>query len=121
MSKIIGNTTATPTPRSDWNQVDEAKADFILNKPELGSLATKDVIGKADLSSDVQTSLGKADIALDQAKAHTDSEIAKTQSALAEKENAGAAANALTEAKTYTDNVASQKSQVQIITWGADD
>lgn len=34
MSKIIGNTTATPTPRSDWNQVDETKADFILNKPE---------------------------------------------------------------------------------------
>lgn len=33
MSKIIGNTTATPTPRSDWNQVDETKADFILNKP----------------------------------------------------------------------------------------
>ena len=34
MSKIIGNTTATPTPRSDWAQTDPSKADFILNKPE---------------------------------------------------------------------------------------
>ena len=33
-NKIIGNTTATPTPRSNWTQQDETKADFILNKPE---------------------------------------------------------------------------------------
>lgn len=33
MSKIIGNTTTTPVPRSDWKQVDSTKADFILNKP----------------------------------------------------------------------------------------
>ena len=33
MSKIIGNTTATPVPRSNWLQTDESKADFILNKP----------------------------------------------------------------------------------------
>lgn len=69
--KIIGNTTATPTPRSDWNQADEAKADFILNKPALGSIAEKDVIEKNDLASDVQTSLGKADVALDSAKTYT--------------------------------------------------
>lgn len=33
MSKIIGNTTATPNPRPDWNQTDETKADYIKNKP----------------------------------------------------------------------------------------
>lgn len=33
----------------------------------------------------------------------------------------GASANALTEAKIYADNAAAQKSQVQIIIWGADD
>ena len=33
MAKIIGNTTATTTPRSDWNQTDETKADYIKNKP----------------------------------------------------------------------------------------
>lgn len=35
MPKIIGNTTATPNPRPDWNQVDSSKADYILNKPYL--------------------------------------------------------------------------------------
>lgn len=99
MSKIIGNTTATPTPRSDWNQVDETKADFILNKPELGSLATKDVVAKSDLSSDVQTSLGKADVALEQAKSYTDGEVAEAteilQSAINNKENKGTASTAV--------------------------
>lgn len=33
MAKIIGNTTATPNPRSDWAQTDSTKADFIKNKP----------------------------------------------------------------------------------------
>ena len=33
MGKIIGNTTATPNPRPDWNQTDENKADYIKNKP----------------------------------------------------------------------------------------
>jgi hypothetical protein len=32
---IIGNTTATPYPRPDWNQTDEAKADYIKNKPNV--------------------------------------------------------------------------------------
>lgn len=30
---IVGNTTATPNPRPDWNQTDETKADYIKNKP----------------------------------------------------------------------------------------
>lgn len=33
MAKIIGNTTATPNPRPDWNQTDPTKADYIKNKP----------------------------------------------------------------------------------------
>ena len=33
--EIIGNTTATPNPRPDWLQTDEAKADYIKNKPEI--------------------------------------------------------------------------------------
>lgn len=32
---IIGNTTATPSPRPDWTQDDELKADFIKNKPDI--------------------------------------------------------------------------------------
>lgn len=33
MPKIIGDTTATPNPRPDWNQTDETKSDYIKNKP----------------------------------------------------------------------------------------
>ncbi len=58
MSKIIGNTTATPNPRPDWAQVDEAKADFIKNKPKLGLMATKDIVEMSDLSDEVKSSLG---------------------------------------------------------------
>jgi len=35
MGKIIGNTTATPNPRPDWNQTDSTKADYIKNKPTI--------------------------------------------------------------------------------------
>ena len=42
MPKIIGNTTATPNPRPDWNQTDETKADYIKNKPEI--LTEADVV-----------------------------------------------------------------------------
>ena len=45
MAKIIGNTTATTTPRSDWNQTDETKADYIKNKPT--NLASQDDIANA--------------------------------------------------------------------------
>ena len=36
--EIIGNTTATPNPRPDWNQTDETKADYIKNKPDIEQL-----------------------------------------------------------------------------------
>ena len=42
MSKIIGNTTATPNPRPDWNQTDDTKADYIKNKPTV--LTEEDVV-----------------------------------------------------------------------------
>ena len=64
MAKIIGNTTATPNPSPDWMQIDEAKADFIKNKPTLGALSSKSEVAKDDLSSDIQASLNKADTAI---------------------------------------------------------
>ena len=48
----------------------DAKSNFsgsytdLTNKPTLGSLAAKSTVAKADLATDVQTSLGKADTAL---------------------------------------------------------
>jgi hypothetical protein len=57
MSKIVGNTTATPVPRSNWEQTDKNKIDYIRNKPTLGVISKKDVIAKDDLTTDVQSSL----------------------------------------------------------------
>ena len=59
--RIIGNTTATPMPVSDWNQTNEAKADYIKNKPILGGLSSKDIISVTDLDSSVQASLAKVE------------------------------------------------------------
>jgi hypothetical protein len=42
MSKIIGNTTTTPVPRSDWAQTNPEKVDFIKNKPDI--LTEEDVV-----------------------------------------------------------------------------
>ena len=56
----------TDSQISAWN----AKSNFsgsytdLTNQPTLGSLAAKSTVAKADLASDVQTSLGKADTAL---------------------------------------------------------
>lgn len=47
MSKIIGNTTATPNPQPDWNQTNPAKADYIKNKPDISKMegiATTDYV-----------------------------------------------------------------------------
>lgn len=43
-SKIIGNTTATPNPRPNWNQTDITKADYIKNKPIWSAGVTEDGI-----------------------------------------------------------------------------
>lgn len=35
---IIGDTTATPNPRPDWNQTDDTKANYIDNKPDISDV-----------------------------------------------------------------------------------
>lgn len=39
--KIIGDTTATPNPRPDWNQDDSTKASYIKNKPDIDALISR--------------------------------------------------------------------------------
>lgn len=53
----IKNYINEKAPQSDWAQTDSTKADFIKNKPELGTLAAKDEVSKTDLAADVQESL----------------------------------------------------------------
>ena len=119
MAKIIGNTTATPVPRSDWAQTNENKADYILNKPELGNLATKDVVSKTDLASDVQASLGKADTAIQSLDGYATETY--VNDAVANKADKTHTHNDVYYTKAETDTALSNKSQVQIITWEADD
>lgn len=111
MSKIIGNTTATPVPRSDWNQTDKKRPDFIRNKPELGTISEKDVIDKADLTTDIQSSLEQID-----AKANVLTLSTEEYEALEKAE----ATNANT-LYMITDAEEEPSTQVQIITWEDDD
>ena len=46
MAKIIGNTTATPNPRPNWEQNDQSKADYIINKPDLSVYVTEEWVKK---------------------------------------------------------------------------
>ena len=45
MTKIIGNTTATPNPQPDWNQSNDSKADYIKNKPNIEELVSNQMGG----------------------------------------------------------------------------
>lgn len=111
MSKIIGNTTATPVPRSDWNQSDKKRPDFIRNKPTLGAISEKDIVDKVDLASDVQLSLEQIDT-----KANVMTLSTEEYNAL---ETSGDInANTL---YVLTDTEEEVIPQIQIITWGDDD
>lgn len=62
MAKIIGNTTATPNPRPDWNQIDETKADYIKNKPIiLTEDQVKDLIDQFGGDNQVQADWNQTD------------------------------------------------------------
>ena len=66
MPKIVGNTVGVPNPKSDWNQTDATKADYIMNKPDLDIYATKKELeaikvnggGDVDLSNYLQKKEG---------------------------------------------------------------
>ena len=44
----MGNTVGVPNPRSDWNQTDPTKADYIKNKPDLNQKADKTYVDSMD-------------------------------------------------------------------------
>lgn len=70
---------------------------------------------KSDIShnhNDIYDAVGSADAALTSAKSYSNTNLASAKSY--------SDAN-LVSAKTYTDNAITQKTQVQIITWGDDD
>lgn len=108
MSKIIGNTTTTPVPRSDWEQTDKKKADYIRNKPTLGTISEKDAISKDDLTQEVQSFIDT--------KANVVTLTTEEYTALEEDE----ATNANT-LYMITDAEEEAVPQIQFITWEEDD
>ena len=56
---IVGNTTATPTPHTDWNQTDENKAGFLKNKPPVaigdgvGTIIEGNIVGDSTYPTNV--------------------------------------------------------------------
>ena len=52
MSKVI-QVVGLDIPKSDWNQTDETKLDYIKNKPELGVMATKNKVTMDDLDKTI--------------------------------------------------------------------
>lgn len=109
MSKIIGNTTATPVPRSDWAQTDKTKLNFIRNKPTLGTISEKDIVDKVDLASDVQSSLEQIDTKANVVTLST------------EEYNALETSGDINANTLYVLTDTEEKPAIQIVTWGADD
>ena len=66
MAKVIGNIVGVPNPKSDWNQTDETKADYIRNKPDV---YTKKEVDKK--LSDIQVGGGGGNIVIDNAMSDT--------------------------------------------------
>ena len=64
MAKIIGNTTATPNPRPDWNQTDATKADFIKNKPDIEEIVDQKVAEIVDAAPEALDTLNELAAAL---------------------------------------------------------
>lgn len=66
MAEIIGNTTATPVPRSDWAQTDQNKADYIKNKPNVVVVDDRGSISQGDSASAItkeSVALGNGSVA----------------------------------------------------------
>ena len=60
VDEVIGDTTATPNPRPDWNQTDSSKANYIENKPE--NLATTEYVDeKVEAIGGVQSDWNQED------------------------------------------------------------
>lgn len=97
-SVILGNAVSTNMPRSDYEQTDPTKADYIKNKPD------NDISKAQDTADSAQEAAEKAQESADAAQETADE--AKT-----------AAENALTDAKTYTDSKHFKKTATISTTW----
>ena len=98
---IKGNTVGTPTPRTNYNQTDPSKADYLKGKNDLD-----ENIKKAKTAADnAQTAVNKAQTAADNAKTAADNAKTAADNAQTTANNAMTAAG---DAQTAADNVLNQ-------------
>ena len=102
--KIKGIPVGTPMPRSDWDQKDPRKADYIRNKPTDLLHGTDTSLAESGRAADAKAT-GEA---LKKMSADTETAVNKVHDSVED----------LAEA---TSEALSQKTQVQIITWEDDD
>lgn len=105
---IRGNTVGTNMPRTDFNQENPAKADYLKGRGDLLQL----IANAKSAGDNAQTSAGNAQSSADNAKTAADNAQTAADNAQATADNAKTAAdnaqaaadNALTESKKYTDS-----------------
>ena len=101
---IKGNTVGTTMPRTDFNQENPAKADYLKGRENL--LSAQSAGDDAQVSADnAQATADNAQTSADNAQAAADNAQATADDALAAAGNAQTSAeNALEESKGYTDS-----------------
>lgn len=65
----MGNIVGLPSPRSDWNQTDETKADYIKNKPVIDtemSDTSENAVQNKVIKSYVDEKIGDIDAVLEE-------------------------------------------------------
>ena len=104
--KIQGNTVGTPMPRTDFNQVNPAKADYLKGRDDLLQLiqdahTAGNIAGTA--AGDAQTAADNAQTAADNAQTAADDAMTAAGNAQTRAENAET--NAKSYAKDYADGL----------------
>lgn len=109
---IKGNTVGTPMPRTDWNQDNPKKANYLRGREELNAFiegkfneAKTAASGAHTAADNAKTAADNAQTAADNAQNTADNAQNTADSAMTAAGNAHTAAgNALTDAKNYTDS-----------------
>ena len=98
---IKGNTVGTPTPRTNYEQTDPAKADYLKGK----TILDKKIDDAQTTANNAQTAAGNAQTAANNAQTAANNAQTTADNAKTAADNAQAAAgNALTESKAYVDD-----------------
>lgn len=123
--ELSGNAVgATPNPRPDWAQTDETKADYIKNKPDISGEINSKVAELVDSAPETLNTLNELAEALGDDPNFATTIATQLSNKVEKVEGKDLSTNDFTDAyKDKLDNIEDNivTSQVQIITWEADD